>query len=319
MTATPTLALESGDEIPLIGLGTWKADPGVVKSAVKTSISLGYRHIDCAAAYGNEKEVGEAIAECINEGVVKREELWVTSKLWCDSLQAEYVIEALEKTLSDLRLEYLDLYLIHWPIAIKRGDFFFPERADQMLPLSECPIAKTWEQLETAVDRSLVRNIGVSNFSEKKLRELLQSARITPAVNQIERHPYLQQTDMFNYCKEHKIHLTGYSPLGSGDFSGRSSKLNLMEDPVIVDISKKRGCTPAQVLIKWAVDMGTSVAPKSTNKDRLAQNLASAEVQLDDGDMEKLSQLDRHLRFLDATFWCVEDGPYTLDNIWDEQ
>lgn len=313
----PTYIFANGDKIPLIGLGTWKADKGQVKMAVKEAIKCGYRHIDCAATYGNEKEVGEGIAECLKEGLVKREDLWITSKLWNDS--HDRVGQALKETLDDLQLEYLDEYLIHWPVSVKRG-VGLPKRADDLVPFD---LEKTWRSMEALVDDGLVRHIGVSNFSVKKLNELLALARIKPEVNQIERHPYLQRREQVRFAKDNGIHVTNYCSLGSGDRPAilrAEDEPVLLQDHTILSIAEQVGATPAGVLLKWALQEGTSVIPKSVTPRRLEQNLRADEAvpTLTDEQMEQIRSLDKQRRYVDGLFWCLEGSPYTAETLWDE-
>ncbi len=193
--------------IPLFGLGTWKSTKGEVYTAVKEAINIGYRHIDCAPAYENEAEVGQAIADSIASGVIIREELWVTSKLWNNAHIPKDVQPGLEKTLSDLQLEYLDLYLIHWPVVFS-PDVFFPGSVKDYIPLNEVPTIETWQALEQCVEKGLVRSLGICNFNIQRLKDLHQEATIKPCVNQIELHPFLQQNKMIDYCQKTNIILT---------------------------------------------------------------------------------------------------------------
>ena len=190
----------NGDKIPLLGLGTWKSAPGEVYGAIREAIKAGYRHIDCAFIYDNEAEIGLAIKDAISDKEVTREELWITSKLWSNSHGKDNVIPALKKTLADLQLDYLDLYLIHWPIPLKE-DKTFAMSSKHFYSLEERPISATWEGMEMTVEQGLAKHIGVSNFSVKKLTELIANSKIKPEVNQIELHPYLQQTEMLEFCK----------------------------------------------------------------------------------------------------------------------
>lgn len=315
-----TLGFANGDQMPILGLGTWKSNAGEVYSAVREALRIGYRHIDCAAVYGNEAEVGTALADSIKEGLVTREQLWITSKLWNNSHAPEDVRPALEQTLSDLKLDYLDLYLIHWPVHIRKGVLYHKSSAD-LLPLDQIPIEKTWRILEETAAEGLCRHLGVSNFSVVKLKSLLSHADLRPEVNQIELHPYLQQPEMLTFCRENAIHLTGYAPLGSAD---RPSRLKvdgepvLMEEETIREIAREQNATPAQILISWAIQRNSSVIPKSVNPERLRQNFEAAELVLSEDQVRKIDKLDRHRRYISGEFWTMEGSPYTLENLWDE-
>ncbi len=315
-----TLEFANGDSMPALGLGTWKSKPGEVFGAILSAINIGYRHIDCAPIYGNEKEIGEALKKCFDDKIVKREEVWITSKLWNDQHHQEEVVPALKNTLQDLQLEYLDLFLIHWPVVVKKG-LYRPGSADGFISLKELPIGDTWMGMETALEKSLARHIGVSNFSVKKLEALVAGAKVKPEMNQIEMHPYLSQPEMVSFCNKNSIHLTAYSPLGSFD---RSPKVKRMDEPVLMNdsilsaIAEEHGCTAAQVLIAWAMKRGTAVIPKSVSPERLKQNFEATHVSLTATNMEEINTLNKHYRYIDGSFWTPEGSPYTIANLWDE-
>lgn len=313
-----TLKFSNQDEMPAFGLGTWKSGEGEVYNAVKTAIKEGYRHIDCAAAYGNESEVGKAINEVISEGIVTREELWITSKLWCNMHAKADVFEALKQTLKDLQLEYLDLYLIHWPIAQKK-EIPFVSDVSHFISLEELPNETTWEAFEEAVAQGLTKHIGVSNFGPKALQQLLDNCTIKPEMNQVECHPYFQQPELLSFCKANNIHITAYAPLGSGDRADKFKKVDepiLLQDPVIKEIAAANNATTGQILISWALHRGTSVIPKSVNPSRIVQNFQAQAVELSKEDMNKIEALDKDYRFLTGEHWVYQGSPYTLESIW---
>jgi len=312
-----SLTFNNNDKMPILGLGTWKSEPGEVGEAIQEAIRIGYRHIDCAAIYGNEAEIGKALEEVMQAGLVTRDELWITSKLWNNAHAREEVPIALKKTLADLRLGYLDLYLIHWPVAT-RPDVIFPGKADDFFSLAEMPLNETWAGMEDCVESGLVKHIGVSNCSIKKIEEL-SSAKIKPEVNQIELHPYLQQDEMLSYCNVNNIYLTAYSPLGSldrPDVMKAANEPSLIENPVVGKIAQAHGCSAAQVLLSWAIERGTSVIPKSTNPGRLAENLDAVNLKLDRQEMSELAKLERGFRYVNGDFWAMEGSPYTLTELW---
>ena len=314
------VTFSNGDQMPILGLGTWKSEPGQVYEAVREAIRVGYRHFDCAALYGNEAEIGHALRDAFSKDGISRSDLFITSKLWGHAHARELVAPTLTRTLQDLGLAYLDLYLVHWPIPLKPGTIV-PASAAEFLSPEEAPLERTWQGMEDAVDAGLTRHIGVSNFSVKKLAALLPHCRIRPEVNQIELHPFLQQDALVSYCTAEGIHVTAYAPLGSTDrpdFMKGTDDPSLLGNPLIASIAEAHGCTPAQVLLAWHVQRGVSVIPKTVKRQRLEENLAAADIALTAEDMRRIASLDRGFRYLDGKFWAVEGGPWTLQSVWDE-
>lgn len=315
-----TLTFSNNHEMPILGLGTWKSEAGKVYNAVKEALKIGYRHVDCAYIYGNEAEIGQALSEAFQEGILSREELWVTSKLWNNAHHTEDVEPAIKQTLSDLKLDYLDLYLIHWPVMFKKG-VHMPQSGADFMSLEELPIIDTWRAMEELVDKGLAKHIGVSNFSKKKIENLLAEARIKPEANQVELHPYLQQKDLVAFCQQNGVHMTAYSPLGSPDRPDRLRTEDdpiLLEDPTVQGIAQELGVSVAQVLLSWSIHRGVSVIPKSVTPSRIQQNFDAANLALTSEHLETIAALDRHRRYVAGAFWCPEGSPYTLANLWDE-
>ena len=313
-----TLAFKNGDQMPVLGLGTWKSAPGEVYDAVREAIRAGYRHIDCASIYGNEAEVGQALADAMAAGEVTRRELWITSKLWGDAHGNDRVAGALQQTLERLRLDFLDLYLIHWPVALKPG-VQMPTLATDFAPI---PIADTWQGMQAALREGRTRHIGVSNFSREKLAALIDRAELKPEVNQIELHPFLSQSDLLAYCSQQGVQITAYSPLGSGDrpalLKGKDEP-SLLAHPVVLAIAAEHAATPAQVLLAFHVQRGISVVVKSVRPQRLRENFAAATLTLTSNEIDRLVGLNRNYRFLlGAVPWVVEGGPWTLQALWNE-
>ena len=276
------LTLASGAKMPLIGLGTWEADPGVVGSAVQASLDAGCRHLDCAAAYRNEHEVGEALAA----SSVPRKDIFITSKLWNDRRRPADVEAALDKTLSRLGTDYLDLYLIHWPVVWAKDSLMKPD--------TQASLRETWQTLEKLVDAGKIKHIGVSNYNEAEVKELLSYARIRPAVNQIELHPRLPQTQLVKYCQSNDICVTAYSPLGRGS----KTKAGLLTNPTVTQIAAVHGVSPASVLLRWNVQRGVVVIPKSVTPARIRQNLEEPwSFRLSDPELAAMATIDDGARF----------------------
>ena len=290
---------KNGDKIDILGLGTWKSDTKEIKTAIHAAL--------------------EALQQYFTDHNLKREDIWLTSKLWNTAHLAKDVKPALQETLDALQTDYLDLYLMHWPVAFRPDLKGFPEKSEDFLSLEEAPLEDSWEAMIALKNDGLIKHAGVSNFSQHKLEQLIQKSSEKPEMNQIELQPYLQQWDMLDFCKQNDICLTAYSPLGSKDRIPQMKapdEPSLLENKVINEIAEKHEASPAQILIKWAIDRGTVVIPKSTNPKRIQQNFESLKVELDDQDHQHIKELDRHFRYVHGKFFETEDGKY--ENIFDE-
>lgn len=320
--SVPKRKLASGDIIPAIGLGTFGSDNydnQTIADAVKTAIKMGYRHIDCASVYGNEKEIGQAIAEIIADGTVKREELWITSKVWND--MHHDVIGACRKSLTDLQLDYLNLYLVHWPFPNSHAKGVSVESRDpNARPYIHEEYMKTWRAMEQLVDMGLVRNIGTSNMTQKKMEWLLRDCRIKPVCNEMELHPHFQQPELFDFIVDNEIQPIGFCPLGSPNRPERDktpTDTNPLEDPVIVAIAKKHNVHPALICIKWAIQHGQIPIPFSVKPPKMASNLKSAtEDPLTKAEMEAIKAIDKNCRLVKGQVFTWKGA--TWEDLWND-
>ncbi len=319
----PTKRLPTGVGMPAIGLGTFGSDhvaPAEVAEAVKGAAAVGYRHFDCASVYGNEPEIGSALQQVMREGV-QRSELWITSKLWNDKHGAEDVIPQCTKTLADLQLDYLDLYLVHWPFPNHHPPGCdVHSRNPNAKPYIHDNYMNTWRQMERLVDKGLVRHIGTSNMTIPKLKLVLRDARIKPAVNQMELHPHFQQPDLFQFVLKNGIVPVGYSPLGS---PGRPERDRTPEDtaptadPVIMEIAKRHGVHPAAICIKWAVQRGQAPIPFSAKRANYLSNLrAVVEDPLTAEEMKQIAAIDRNCRLIKGQVFLWKEGQ-SWEALWD--
>ncbi|KAJ8921935.1 hypothetical protein NQ315_008569 [Exocentrus adspersus] len=274
--AAASIELNNKLTCPQLGLGTWQSAPGDIYNAVKHAISIGYRHIDCAWIYGNEKEVGRAIKEKIEDKTVTREELFIVTKLWNLFHSRNQVVPACKESLSNLGLDYIDLYLVHWPVAqtiseIKTIDLSLIKDANFV----DVDYVETWEGMEDCVRLGLAKSIGLSNFNTKQVRRVLDHAKIKPVMNQIEVSPNLTQKKLIKFCKDNDIAVTAYSPLGSParPWAKPGDGVVSLDNPQIVSIGEKYGKTSAQVILRFLVQIGTIPIPKSSNKERVEKNI----------------------------------------------
>lgn len=281
--------LNTGAFMPIVGFGTFLSKPGEVAQAVQHALDAGYRHIDCAATYGNEAEIGAVFAKVFGdpESGIKREDVFITSKLWLTNFHPDKVEAALAQTLKDLQLDYLDLYLIHIPIPCKKNE----KGETRALKRAGFSLHDTWKELEKAYKAGLCKAIGVSNYASVLLNDLQNCCEIMPAMNQIERHPYLPQDVNVKFIKDNGIQVTAYAPLGAPGLMGSKFEKKPMEHEVIVGIAEKYKKTPAQVLIRWSIDCGVVVIPKSVNEARIKQNFDVFDFKLDEDDMKQIATL----------------------------
>lgn len=303
-----TMTLSDGNSIPILGLGSWMSAPHAVGNAVEFAITTAsYRHIDCASAYGNEKEIGTSLAAAFAK--VKRKEIFITSKLWNSFHRSKNVERACKQTLSDLNLDYLDMYLMHWGIAFKPGGPLEPIGKDGKVITEDVPIRETWQAMEDLVKKGLVKSIGVANFTTAMLLDLLTYARVKPVMNQIELHPYNAQTDLIEFCKYKHVAVTAYSPLArQGAIGGKEPRL--FDEPLIARIARRHKKTHAQVVLRWAIQRGTIAIPKSTTPERIMENKDIFDFALTGEDMEHMTSLNRNYRFVDPIlFWKI---PYFI-------
>ncbi|TKW59131.1 Alcohol dehydrogenase [NADP(+)] [Colletotrichum tanaceti] len=285
--------LNTGAKIPAVGFGTWQAGPHEVERAVETALRCGYRHIDCAAIYRNEAEVGEGI----RKSGVPRSDVFVTGKLWNTKHVPEDVEAGLDKTLADLGTDYLDLFLMHWPVAFKPSDKWFPIDSQGVFELADIDPAETWAAMEKLVAKGKARAIGVSNFTKQRLEALLATTTTVPAVNQVEAHPYLQQPELLAFCESKSIRLAAYSPLGNN----QTGEPRTVDDPLVGELAGQLGIDGGRLLASWGVQRGTVVLPKSVTPGRIESNRRVSELPADVFD--RLNGLERNKRFNWQTRW----------------
>ncbi|XP_047141833.1 aldo-keto reductase family 1 member B1 isoform X1 [Hydra vulgaris] len=305
----PVIKLNNGVEMPAFGFGTWLAEPGVVGESVRLALKCGYKHIDCAAIYENEPEIGNVFGPLFSSGEYNRKDIFITSKAWVSEFKN--IEGACKKTLSDLQLEYLDLYLLHLPFETENG---------VNIGYNAERIQKAWESMEDLVAKGLVKSVGVSNFTILKLEELLKhSPKLVPACNQVEAHPYLPQKRLHAYCKEKGISIMAYTSLGNVNrpsmFKYTCEDPVLLEDPVVKKVAERNNATVAQVLLAWALATGFGVIPKSVREERIKENLDTLKVNLSPEDLQEINGITIRHRYLDQN-WALTPGQ-KVEELWD--
>lgn len=321
-TMATSVHLSNGMTMPAVGFGTWRCDIDKLDAAVYYAIKIGYRHIDCAGLYKNEHVVGAAIARAIADGLVKREDLFITSKLAPTQMHPDCVFPAINKTIKDLGVGYLDHFITHWPYAIDPMNTIAPAPWSARYGYTPAMYIAVWREMEKAVDAGLVKSLGCSNMTAKKLHVLRSEARIMPVSIQVEMHPCLSQPKLKAYCDKHHIAMTGYCPLGS---PGRPAAYRaegdpeVLTNPVLAGIAARIGKTPAQVALRWAVQRGTVPLPRSTTIERVTENFGIFDWSLSDEDMSALNGIDadgKGNRIMKGDNFQTEGLHWSL--VWDE-
>ncbi|KAI5074211.1 hypothetical protein GOP47_0010172 [Adiantum capillus-veneris] len=307
--------LNSGHHIPAVGLGTvnFTCSDDEVAEAVLHAIQIGYRHIDTAKYYGTEGAIGRAVQQAFERGIVRREDMFITSKLWCDDNHPDDVLPALHNSLRALGLEYLDLYLMHFPVRLAKGARI-PPKEHEFLPVD---VVATWRVMETCQHLGLCKAIGVSNFSSVKLATLLQSARVVPAVNQVEIHPLWQQKELREFCHMQGVHVSAWSPLGAPGTKYGSDEV--LTHPTIAHLAHLKSKSTSQIVLKWALQSGVSVLPKSYNPIHQLNNLQLYDWDLQMEDMGLISTLIQR-RISTCDYLCNQTtSPFkSTKDLWDE-
>jgi D-xylose reductase len=302
--------------MPKVGFGLWKIAKEICADAVYNAIKAGYRHLDSASDYGNEVEVGQGIKRAISDGLCSREDLWVTSKLWNTFHKKEHVEPAMRRSLKDLQLDYVDLYLIHFPIAQPYVDFddryppewiFDPKAAQPRMETAPVPLYETWQAMEALVEAGLSHKIGVCNYNTGLLNDLMSYAKIKPAVLQVESHPYLTQQRLMKLARSYEIQVTAFSPLGALSYlelDMAGAKESVLEQAVVQDAAKRLNRTPAQVVLRWGVQRGNAIIPKTSRPERLVENLSIFDFELSSAEMTAIDELNCNRRFNDPGQFC---------------
>lgn len=311
-----SIRLADGASMPRVGLGLWKIVRDRTAGLVLDAIEAGYRHLDSAADYGNEAEAGEGIRQALAAGHCRREDLWVTSKLWNTYHHPDHVRPACERSLSDLGVDYLDLYLVHFPISLRYVDFaeryppewfFDPAARRPVMEIASVPLSDTWAAMEDLIEQGLVKRIGVCNYTSGLLHDLFAYARIRPVVLQVESHPYLTQEALLRLARQYGLAATAFSPLGAASYvelEMAADTDSVLTEPVVAGAAARLDRSPAQIVLRWALQRGTAVIPKTSRRERLRENLALFDFSLNEEEMAGISALNRNRRFNDPGVFC---------------
>ncbi|KAI6677636.1 hypothetical protein NL676_038432 [Syzygium grande] len=304
------MTLNTGFTMPTVGLGLFRMEGKDLKDLLFHAIKIGYRHFDCAAKYKNEVEVGEALAEAFRSGLVRREEIFMATKLW--NSDHGHVIEACKDSLKKLQLDYLDLYLVHFPVATKHagiGACTSVLDENGVLDIdTTITLEATWRGMEDLVSMGLVRSIGISNYSLLQTRECLAYSKIRPAVNQIELHPYFQRDSLVNFCQRHGVCVTAHTPLGGATANAiMFGSVSCLDNSILKGLAKKYRKTVAQIVLRWSIQRNTVVIPKTSKPERLEENFQVFNFKLEKEDMDLIKSLDWNYRTNQpAKYWGVD-------------
>ncbi|KAK9118137.1 hypothetical protein Scep_016230 [Stephania cephalantha] len=308
--------LNSGHSMPLLGMGTaaFPVEPqDLVESAILSAIELGYTHFDTASVYQTEPTLGRAIRQALDRGLIaSRDNLFITTKLWCGHADRNLVVPALRESLQALGLDYVDLYLIHFPAKVEKLEKSFGLRSEDLVPLD---MKGTWQGMEECVRLGLAKSIGVSNFTCKKLSQILSFATIPPAVNQVEMHPLWQQSKLRDFCADKGIHVSAYSPLGGKNAPWGSNAVFDCEE--LKQVAQAKGKTLAQICLRWAYEQDVSFLPKSYNKERLKENMEIFDWELSKDELKKMSALPQSRIFRGENLVSADGLFKSVEDLWD--